>query len=214
LAWHEKDKASKWMIQHHGDSILRLGRVHDIVSWRPLQAEVVHPGRLPDGLLEVRLEGEASPDLFLLELHTYPANDLAEQIVPKLMLVYLERKVLPEVLALILSRKPGGKLRAPNKTELQSRHGFSQLQARWRVVELWKLSAEELLAAGDVGLIPWVPLTHYTGPPEVLLQQCRERIDQQAQPQERINLLAVTQVMASVLYFTRPGVRHCQTPGN
>jgi hypothetical protein len=200
LAWHEKDKASKWMIQHHGDSILRLGRLHDIVSWRPLPAEVVHPGRLPDGLLEVRLVGQARPDLFLLELHSYPAKDLAEQIVRKQMLVCLERKELQEVLALILSRKPGRKLRASDKMELQSRLGFSQLQARWRIVELWKLSAEELLAAGDVGLIPWVPLTHYTGPPEVLLQQCRERIDRQAQPQERVNLLAVTQVMASMLY--------------
>jgi predicted transposase YdaD len=200
LAWHEKDKAGKWMIQHHGDSILRLGRVHDIVSWRPLPAEVVHPGRLPDGLLEARLAGQAQLDLFLLELHSYPAKDLAEQIVRKQMLVYLERKVLPEVLALILSRKPGGKLRAPAKIDLYSRLGFSQLQARWRVVELWKLSAEELLAAGDVGLIPWVPLTHYPGPPEVLLGQCRDRIDRQAQPQERVNLLAVTQVMASMLY--------------
>jgi predicted transposase YdaD len=200
LAWHEKDKASKWMIQHHGDSILRLGGVHDIVSWRSLPAEVVHPGRLPDGLLEVRLTGQPQPDLFLLEMHSYPAKDLAEQIVRKQMLVCLERRALPEVLALILSRKPGRKLRAPAKIELQSRLGFSQLQASWRIVELWTLSAEELLAAGDVGLVPWVPLAHYTGPPEVLLEQCRERIDRQARLQERVNLLAVTQVMASMLY--------------
>jgi hypothetical protein len=80
-------------------------------------------------------------------------------------------------LALILSRKPGGKLRAPADVRLQSRLGFSQLQARWRVVELWKLLAEDLLAAGDVGLIPWVPLTYYAGPLEVLLQQCRVRIN-------------------------------------
>src|SRR5439155_26645139 len=65
---------------------------------------------------------------------------------------------------------------------------------------LWKLPAEELLAAGDVGLIPWVPLTQYAGPPEVPLQQCRERIDQQARPEERASLLAVTQVMANLQY--------------
>jgi predicted transposase YdaD len=59
---------------------------------------------------------------------------------------------------------------------------------------------KRLLAAGDVGFIPWVPLTQYAGPPEVLLQQCREQIDRQARPEERVNLLAVTQVMATLQY--------------
>jgi hypothetical protein len=35
---HEYDKSSKWLIQHHGDSILRRGGVRGIVSWRALQA--------------------------------------------------------------------------------------------------------------------------------------------------------------------------------
>jgi predicted transposase YdaD len=200
VAWHDKDSSGKWLIQHHGDSILRLGGVRDIVSWRPLQAEVVHPGRPPDGLLEVKLAGQARPDLFLLELETYPDSRLAEQVVRKQTLVYLDRGVLPEALVLILHHNPRGQIRAPTEVGLQSRLGFSQLQARWRVVELWTLSAEELLASGDVGLIPWVPLTRYSGPPEVLLQQCRERIDRQAGPGERVNLLAVTQVMATLQY--------------
>ena len=34
----------------------------------------------------------------------------------------------------------------------------------------------------------------------MLLQRCRERIDQQAAPEERVNLLAVTQVMATLQY--------------
>ena len=33
------------------------------------------------------------------------------------------------------------------------------------------MPAEDLLAAGDVGLIPWVPLTEYDGPAETLLEQ-------------------------------------------
>jgi hypothetical protein len=37
------DKSSKWRIQHHGDSILRLARVERIEAWRPAQAEVVQP---------------------------------------------------------------------------------------------------------------------------------------------------------------------------
>ena len=55
-------------------------------------------------------------------------------------------------------------------------------------------------AANDVGLIPWVPLTLFDGPPEAILQQCRERIDQQAPPNEHENLLAVTQVLTMLRY--------------
>lgn len=46
----------------------------------------------------------------------------------------------------------------------------------------------------------WVPLAQTQLPPQELLRQCRERIEQQAKPEERDNLLAVTQVMTSVRY--------------
>jgi hypothetical protein len=46
------DKSSKWLILHHGDSILRLAGVDDIETWKPLQAELIQPRRLPDGLTE------------------------------------------------------------------------------------------------------------------------------------------------------------------
>ncbi len=39
-----------------------------IEAWRPAQAEVVQPRQLPDGLLEVRLQGEPRDDLFLIEV--------------------------------------------------------------------------------------------------------------------------------------------------
>jgi hypothetical protein len=61
---HKYDKSSKWLIQHHGDSILRLAGVQDIGSWKPLQAELVQNRRLPDGLIEARLYGQAEPHLF------------------------------------------------------------------------------------------------------------------------------------------------------
>lgn len=37
------DRSSKWLIQHHGDSMLRLAQIRDIDNWRPAQAEVVQP---------------------------------------------------------------------------------------------------------------------------------------------------------------------------
>ena len=61
-------------------------------------------------------------------------------------------------------------------------------------------ATEELLAAGDVGILPWVPLTHFEGPPRDILQRCRDRIDREARQEEHANLLAVSQVLTKLRY--------------
>ena len=68
------------------------------------------------------------------------------------------------------------------------------------MVKLWEISAEDLLAAGDVGLIPWVPLAQFDGPPEQVVRRCRGRIDRDAPPNEHENLLAVTQFLSRLRY--------------
>jgi len=83
---------------------------------------------------------------------------------------------------------------------LHSRRDWSRLQVGWRVVELWTVPAEQLLAANDVGLIPWVPLAQSADPPETVLHECRRLIDEQAPPNEHANLLAVTQVLTGLRY--------------
>jgi predicted transposase YdaD len=158
----------------------------------------VQPRQLPDGLLEVYLGDQTEPDLFNVEIATYPETRVPEQMVRDSVLVYLARRVLPEVLTLVL--RPRGTLRVPDVQTVQSRQGWTELRLKWRVVELWTLPAGDLLAANDVGLIPWVPLTQFDGPPEPVLQQCRQRIDQQAPAEERANLLAVTQVLTRLRY--------------
>ena len=192
------DRSSKWLIHHRGDSILRLGGVRSIQSWRPRPAEVVQPRQLPDGLLEVQLQDQDEMDLYLVEIATYPEERLLEQVVRGTMLVYLDRHVLPEALTVIL--RPRGNFQIAGSRELVSRQGWTRVLTNWRVVELWTLPAAELLAANDVGLIPWVPLTHFEGPPEPILQQCRELIDRHAPPEERANLLAVSQVLTRLRY--------------
>jgi hypothetical protein len=98
---HQYDKSSKWLIQHHGDSIVRLAGARDIVALRPLQAELVQSRRLPDGLIEVQLRGQDEPDLFILEIYTYPDARAVDQVVDDTILVYLDRRVVPEVLVLL-----------------------------------------------------------------------------------------------------------------
>jgi hypothetical protein len=192
------DKSSKWLIQHHGDSLLRLAKIHNIQTWRPAQAEIVQPRQLPDGLLEVRLQGEAQDDLFLLEVATYPERRVGEQLTRDLMLVYLDRGELPEAVTLVL--RPKGKYRVPRSRNLRSRHGLSSCRLKWRLVELWTIPAEELLEAQDVGLIPWVPLTDFSDSPETMIRRCRDAIEQHAPPAEKANLLAVTQVLTYLRY--------------
>jgi hypothetical protein len=77
---------------------------------------------------------------------------------------------------------------------------ITDLRLSWKAVKLWTIPAEELLAAGDVGLIPWVPLARFDGRPEPLFRKCRARIDQSAPPGEHENLLAVLQVLAGLRY--------------
>lgn len=194
----DKDRSSKWMIDHHGGSVLRLAGVEGFRAWRAAAAELVQPKRLPDGLLEVFFPDRQEPELFIAEFSTYPERAAEEQALRDALLVYADRGVLPEVLTLVL--QPRGNFRLTGRVERVSRRGMTRWTTEWRVIEVWTLSAGDLLAADDVGLIPWVPLTRYDGPPEALIQLCRDRIDRQARPEQRGNLLAVSQIMTQLRY--------------
>ena len=65
---------------------------------------------------------------------------------------------------------------------------------------MWTVPAEELLQTGDIGLVPWVPLTDFADAPEEMIERCRDLIDEGAPPGEKANLLAVTQVLAFLRY--------------
>jgi len=195
---HEYDKSSKWLIQHFDDCILRLAGVRGFISWRSLQADFVQPRRLPDGFVEVQRLGEPKPDLFVLEIATYPEARVADQVLADTAMVYLDRRVLPEVVVLFLH--PRGNAKALGAVSHRSPQGLTNWRLSWRIAKLWEVPARELLAADDIGLIPWVPLTKFKGPPEPIIRQCRARIDQVTSPDEHVNLLAVTQVLAGLRY--------------
>jgi hypothetical protein len=206
----EYDKSSKWLIEHHGDSILRLGGVRDIRWWRAVQAELIQSRRLPDGLIEARLRGRARPTRFLVEISTYPYRRLSKQTIDGTLLAHLDRGELPEVLTVVLH--PGGRRRVVGTADLASPLGWTQLRLGWKVVEMWTIPAAELLAADDVGLIPWVMLAKIDGPPEPVFRECRARIDRDASGVDHENLLAVTQFLARLNYndprlFQVPGGR-------
>lgn len=191
------DKSSKWLLEHHGSAVLQLAGLREIAACHSLQSDVVQPRHLPDGLLEVRLRGQARTRL-IVEIATYPEPRVVQQAADDLMLVYQARGVMPELLTLVLRQR--GQYRVPSEFEARSELGWTALHCSWKVVELWQVPAEELLAAGDVGIIPWVPLSRFEGPPRDILQRCRDRIDREAPHQERRNLLAVTQVLTKLRF--------------
>src|SRR5204862_5878355 len=131
------DKSSKWLIQRYGKSILTLGGARGLRRCRALQAEVVQPRRLPDGLLEAFFEGERQPVHVLLELATYPERRVLGQAVDDLMLAYQQLRVLPELLIVVLH--PKGQFRVQSEHELQSKLQWSKMAVQWKVVELWTL---------------------------------------------------------------------------
>jgi hypothetical protein len=94
---------------------------------------------------------------------------------------------------------PKGNVRITGDHDWTCRQNRTRLSLQWQVIELWTLSADDLLAANDFGLVPLAPLAQISGSPEDMLRRCRQRIDQ-APEEEQENLLAVAQVMAQMRY--------------
>jgi hypothetical protein len=194
----DKDKSAKWLIEHHGDAILRLGGVTDLVRWQPAAPELVLPGKLPDGLLLAWRAGHDRPEPYVVEIATYSDQRVVEQALCDLLMVYLMRREVPNVLVLVL--RPKGQIRVAGEARRGGSDGVTELAGRWRVVELWNLPAEPVLAAADPGMIPWVPLMHAAEPPEVVVRRCREVIDRNAPTGEHEQLITVTQVFTRLRY--------------
>lgn len=142
------DRTAKWLIDRHGDSILHLAGITGFTRWQALPAETVAPKRLPDGLIEVWFPGQRHPDLVLVEIETYPDKDVDRQVFEDLEVVHLTRGITPEVACLVL--KPKGNLVVTGSATRSSRRGSTTVTARWPVVNLWEVDADDLL----LGVIP------------------------------------------------------------
>jgi hypothetical protein len=146
----------------------------------------------------VRFADASEPSLVLVEIETYPDADADRQVLEDLMLIAVDRNVVPEVVSLVL--KPKGKLEVAGTSERVSVRGGTRLGGSWPVVRLWELEAETLLGAGDAGLVPWVPLTRTTQTPEELMARCRDRLVQLPNQTDRAGLMAVTQILAGLAF--------------
>ncbi len=195
------DIGSKWLLHNQGKGALLVGGLKGVRRIEPMPGELIQNRKYPDGLLQVFLEGEKKPHHILIEVATYAEKRALKQALDDLTLGYGALGYLPELLMLVL--RPKGSFRIDGKHEVRSKLGLARLEAEWRPVELWTRSAEEFLAEGDVGVVPWVTLMQFDGPPEVLLERCAEKIEREAHPKDRADLLAVSQVLTELRFPER-----------
>ena len=198
MARQRYDIGSKWMLHNQGKGVLQVGGLERVRRCEPMPGEIVQNRRYPDGLLQVFLANDPKPHYALIEIATYPERRALKQALDDVTLAYSALDQLPEMLMLVL--RPKGRFRIAGTHTIQSKLRLSRLQVEWRTVELWTLSAAEFLAAGDVGVIPWVPLMQFDGPAQSLLERCADKIERVAPAKERADLLAVAQVLSGLRF--------------
>jgi hypothetical protein len=197
----EKDHGANWLIQNQAPALVRL------LGLTPRACRAAHPRltlpqAIPDGLLDLTLPDHDKPVPLLLEIETYPSSETNEQMSRDLDLAALALGKLPDAAVIVLCQR--GKGQAGRRTQ-QSLMGWSQRRHRWRVLELWKVPAKKILAMNEIGLLPLVPLMRSRESPELLFRQSWERIDRQARRDQRLPLLAITSILASLRYTEARG---------
>ncbi|HEY7329843.1 MAG TPA: hypothetical protein VH592_19570 [Gemmataceae bacterium] len=192
------DIGSKWLLHNQGKGVLFVGGFKDVQRIKPMPSEIVQNRKYPDGLLQVYLRGQHKPHYVLIEIATYSEERALQQALDDLTLSYQTQGHVPELLMLVLH--PKGQFRISGRHEVRSKLGLSRLEAEWKTVELWTLPATEFLMQGDVVATPWIPLMEFTGLPETLLERCAEKIEREAHPKDRADLLVVSQVVAGLRF--------------
>ena len=118
--------------------------------WQAAATDLVLPAKLPDGLIFAWRAGRERPEPHVIEIATYPESSAPPSRRSRdLLLAYLVRNEVPNVLVLVL--RPKGQLRVSDRARRGSPDGVTEFGGRWRVVELWNVPAEPVLATADPG---------------------------------------------------------------
>jgi hypothetical protein len=96
------DASSKWLIETFAEELLLLAGVKPGVRVKPLPNELVQSRQVPDGLVEVTFPNQPKPVLHLIEVNTYSYAVAASELLDDILLTYLDRHVIPEVIAITL----------------------------------------------------------------------------------------------------------------
>jgi hypothetical protein len=188
----------KWLLQYQGKSALFIGGFPRVERLEPMPGEIVQNRKYPDGLFKATFSGRRKSSHVLVNVATYAEKRTLRQALDDLAVAFAALRYVPELLMLILP--PKGKLRIGGKHEVHSPLGYSRLGGVWKVVELWTLPAMKFLDEAGPGAVPWITLMDFPGPPEELLERCADKIEREAHPKDRADLLAVSQVMTGLRF--------------
>lgn len=194
----EYDPSSKLVIAHFSGAILKLAGHRGVTRSEPIGGELVQTRQLPDGLVQVRYADRPAPAYALIEIGTYPEKRMVTQLARGSAMTWLHRRQWPDAVGMVLA--PRGRYRVADHLEMHGPTGVAFGHFGWKVIELWTLPAEQLLADGDLGMVPWVPLAQYSGDAEALLRECRRRIDRQASAVEHPVMLGVAHMLGRLKY--------------
>lgn len=193
-----KDRCMNWLALKHPRAMLSASGVTNITSCKSLHGVLTFPKVIPDGMFEAQIAGEEKKRYYVVEVTTYPDKEECDQVLRAVSLIFLAFEVVPDVISLVLA--PKGNLTQENRKEVRSTSGDTRLGCTWVVRDLFTRHSSELLALNEVGVIPLVLFTIPDADPKVLLEECRERIETQATPEERGNLLAIAATFATFKY--------------
>jgi predicted transposase YdaD len=197
MARGEKDHGTNWLTQHHARAVVRLLGLSGFRSCRPAHTRITLPQAIPDGLLEVEMPTSEEPLPILVEWEAYPSKETEQQVVKDMDLAEIALGVLPDTVVIILS--PKGKAQTRSRIQ-NSALGWSGRRHHWRVLEMAKVPDSLILALNEVALIPLLVLSKSKQKPQTLLEQCRQRIEEQARPEESPTLLTITAIFATMRY--------------
>lgn len=194
----EKDFASRWSIEHHADSLLKLVPLPAIESWRPGPTDKVIPRRIPDGLIHVKFRDHATEAPLVIEIETQPSADADRQILEDILLVRLTDRVFPDAVLVLL--KPAGHAAVTGEERIVTPGGTVAGVLKWHVIRLWEWQADDLFAMNDIGMAPWIPLTRTAQDAEPFLTRCHEFIEARTPPADLESMRVTLAVLAGVRY--------------
>jgi len=149
-----------------------------------------------DAMQEVIIEGERV--LFHLEFQSTPDPDMEQRLLEYSVLAYRHHEC--PVCSVVVYLKKGGKVAVPPLVRTLPT-GEEVLRFHFRVILLWDIPYENMMAEGLLGILPLVPLAQGGAKREVI-EEIIARLMPQGKP-ARKELLALTRLFASLAFESK-----------
>lgn len=190
------DPGAKWLLGLEPlESLWYLAGLTNLVECRPLQPDTLVSRRTPDRVFEVRLAGSQHPSLLLVEVSAYPHEGLSKQMEDSILSIRLAYDQTPDALS-IVQRPLVSERFSESRTDVGAM-GLTSVQTSWKMIQMWEIDAEWLLATKNPTLLPWAVLARRQISLDSLLERIRGLAEQWLDaPLHREEVLTITAMFA------------------